>query len=76
MNKYRYRGSRDKRNLGFRGFKSQEAYEDYYSDINNYRDELASMERYARECEEERKRELSDVSRNFSETSKNTKRDS
>lgn len=39
---------------GYRGFPSKAAYEAYYSDPKAYASEVALMEQYAREAEEER----------------------
>lgn len=39
---------------GYRGFDSETAYKEHYSNIENYKDELSSMEEYAREAACER----------------------
>lgn len=39
---------------GYRGFQSKAEYENYYSDVTNYKHELSAMEAYVKEAEEER----------------------
>lgn len=39
---------------GYRGFDSKVTYEEYYSDPANYKDEISSMEAYAKEVDSER----------------------